>query len=64
MMRDGVAYKRARLQTRHAPKIIIIAMLIIIIVIILIIINFFVLIFYVDELVIGINSSYIIYKTN
>ena len=37
MIRDGVAYNRARLQTRHAPNIIIIiiiAMLIIIIIII------------------------------
>ena len=40
MIRDGVAYNRARLQTRHAPKIIIIAMLIIIITLILIIINY------------------------
>ena len=40
MIRDGVAYNRARLQTRHAPKIIIIAMLIIIIIVILIIINY------------------------
>ena len=41
MIRDGVAYNRARLQTRHAPKIIIIiiAMLIMIIVM-LIIINY------------------------
>ena len=38
MIRDGVAYNRARLQTRHAPKIIIIAMLIIIIVVIIILI--------------------------
>ena len=42
MIRDGVAYNRAGLQTRHAPKIIIIAMLIIIIIIIimLIVINY------------------------
>ena len=42
MIHDGVAYSRARLQTRHAPKIviiIIIAMLIMIIVM-LIIINY------------------------
>ena len=39
IIHDGVAYNRARLQTKHAPKIIIIAMLIIIIVI-LIIINY------------------------
>ena len=37
MIRDGVAYNRAKLQTRHAPKIIII---IIIIIIMLIIINY------------------------
>ena len=35
MIRDGVAYNRARLLTRHAPKMIIIAMLIIIIIIII-----------------------------
>ena len=40
MIRDGVAYNRARLQTRHAPKIIIIAMLMLIIIIIIIIINY------------------------
>ena len=40
MIRDGVAYNRARLQTRHAPKIIIIGMLIIVIIVILIIINY------------------------
>ena len=38
MIHDGVAYNRARLQTRHAPIIIIIAMLIMIIVMLIIII--------------------------
>ena len=53
MIRDGVAYNRAKLQTRHAPKIIIT-----IIIIIIIIINDKLLTFYLGKLVMRINSSY------
>ena len=53
-----MAYNRVRLQTRHAPKIII--KLIIIITITIIIINDKLLTFYLGKLVIRINSSNII----
>ena len=48
-----MAYNRAKLQTRHAPKIIIT-------IIIIIIINDKLLTFYLGKLVIRINSSHII----